>query len=57
MRDAAGVTADVTPPSGQAVRRFWLAWLVFLLVLLAASVSIILVGALSTDPASIPPPG
>ena len=44
-------------PSGSAVRRFWISWLVLLLVLLAAFVVIILIAALRAEPVSISPAG
>ncbi|MCA9876758.1 MAG: hypothetical protein KC442_03220 [Thermomicrobiales bacterium] len=57
MRNPSVVASSAPQPSGRSNRRFWLAWLVFLLAVLAAFVAVILVGALATDPASIPPPG
>ena len=45
------------PPSGKAVRRFWDAWLVFLLVVLASLIAIVLIAAVAADPASISPAG
>ncbi len=44
-------------PSAQAVRRFWIALLVFLLAMLAGLVVIILIAAVAADPAHISPAG
>ena len=45
------------PPSGKAVRRFWIAWLVLLLAMLAGLIVIVLIAAVEADPARISPAG
>ena len=45
------------PPSGKAIRRFWIAWLVFLLALLAGLIVIVLIAAVAADPQRISPAG
>lgn len=44
-------------PSASAARRFWIAWLVFLLALLVGFVVIILIASVTGEPARIPPVG
>ncbi len=44
-------------PSGKAIRRFWIAWLVLLLTLLAGLIMIILIATVVGDPAHISPAG
>lgn len=45
------------PPTGKAIRRFWIAWLVFLLALLAGLIVIVLIAAVAADPQRISPAG
>jgi hypothetical protein len=45
------------PPSGKSVRRFWTAWLVLLLAMLAGFIIIILIAAVAADPARVSPAG
>lgn len=42
-------------PSSKGVRRFWIAWLIFLITLLAAFTVIILIAAVASDSGNIPP--
>lgn len=44
-------------PSAKAMRHFWNAWLVVLLVLLAGLIFIILIAAVEADPRPISPAG
>jgi hypothetical protein len=44
-------------PNARAVRRFWMAWLVLLLTLLAGVIIVILIAAVMADPTPISPAG
>jgi hypothetical protein len=47
----------LNPPSGKAVRRFWTAWLILLLAMLAGFIIVILIAAVAADPARVSPVG
>ncbi len=55
IKDPMHVVAD--PSRATAVRRFWIAWLVFLLAALAGIIVVILIAAAAADPVSVPPTG
>lgn len=44
-------------PTGRAMRRFWIGWLVLLLAMLAVFIVVILIAAVVADPARISPAG
>lgn len=44
-------------PDARSVQRFWMAWLVLLLGLLAGLVIVVLIAAIAADPTSISPAG
>lgn len=55
IKDPMHLVAD--PSRAIAVRRFWIAWLVFLLAALAGIIVVILIAAAAADPVSVPPTG
>jgi hypothetical protein len=57
MNDEAHNVLVTDFPSGTAIRRFWLAWLVLMLAILVCLIVTILIASIDADPGRVSPVG